>query len=207
MRNFNKKQHLPERSPGRVLRNEMRENPSRRWGEEREDAELQWEINKMGFFKKKEKEEPVKELRAIVSGQVIPVSEVADPVFSSKALGDGIAIRPEGQVITAPCSGEISMVAETRHALGITVNNGAELLLHIGLDTVSLGGEGFKVLDKQGKKVKQGDALLEFDKALVERKGLATDCILIVTNSDDLPGMKLVSGIDAVQNETVVCTF
>ena len=108
----------------------------------------------MGFFKKKEKEEPVKELRAIVSGQVIPVSEVADPVFSSKALG-----------------------------------------------------EGFKVLVKQGKKVKQGDALLEFDKALVERKGLATDCILIVTNSDDLPGMKLVSGIDAVQNETVVCTF
>ncbi len=161
----------------------------------------------MGFFKKKEKEEPVKELRAIVSGQVIPVSEVADPVFSSKALGDGIAIRPEGQVITAPCSGEISMVAETRHALGITVNNGAELLLHIGLDTVSLDGEGFRVMVKQGKKVKQGDVLLEFDKALVERKGLATDCILIVTNSDDLPGMKLISGINAVQNETVVCTF
>ncbi len=161
----------------------------------------------MGFFKKKEKEEPVKELRAIVSGHVIPITEVADPVFSSKALGDGVAIRPEGQVITAPCSGEISMVAETGHAVGITVNNGAELLLHIGLDTVSLNGEGFRVMIKQGKKVKQGDVLLEFDKALVERKGLATDCILIVTNADDFSGMKLAGGIDAVQNETVVCTF
>ena len=161
----------------------------------------------MGFFKKKEKEEPVKELRAIVSGHVIPITEVADPVFSSKALGDGVAIRPEGQVITAPCSGEISMVAETGHAVGIPVNNGAELLLHIGLDTVSLDGEGFRVMVKQGKKVKQGDVLLEFDKALVERKGLATDCILIVTNADDFSGMKLAGGIDAVQNETVVCTF
>lgn len=161
----------------------------------------------MGFFRKKEKEEPVKELKAIVSGQVIPVTEVEDPVFSSKALGDGIAIRPEGQVITAPCSGEISMVAETGHAVGITVNNGAELLLHIGLDTVSLNGEGFKVTAKQGKKVKQGDVLLEFDKALVEQKGFATDCILIVTNAEDFPDMKLISGMDAVRNETVVCTF
>lgn len=142
-----------------------------------------------------------------MSGHVIPITEVADPVFSSKALGDGVAIRPEGQVITAPCSGEISMVAETGHAVGITVNNGAELLLHIGLDTVSLNGEGFRVMIKQGKKVKQGDVLLEFDKALVERKGLATDCILIVTNADDFSGMKLAGGIDAVQNETVVCTF
>ena len=74
----------------------------------------------MGFFKKKEKEEPVKELRAIVSGHVIPITEVADPVFSSKALGDGVAIRPEGQVITAPCSGEISMVGVTGLAVGIT---------------------------------------------------------------------------------------
>ena len=98
------------------------------------------------------------------------------------------------------------MVAETGHAVGITVNNGAELLLHIGLDTVSLNGEGFKVMVKQGKKVKQGDVLLEFDKALVEQKGFATDCIMIVTNSDDLPGLNLISEID-VQNETVVCTF
>ncbi len=159
----------------------------------------------MGFFKKKE--ETVKELRAVVSGSVIPITEVADPVFSSKALGDGIAIRPDGQVITSPCNGEISMVAETGHAVGITVNNGAELLLHIGLDTVSLNGEGFKVMVRQGKKVKQGDVLLEFDKTLVEQKGFATDCILIVTNPDDFPDMKLVDGMNAVQNESVVCTF
>ena len=139
----------------------------------------------MGFFKKKEKEEPVKELRAIVSGHVIPITEVADPVFSSKALGDGVAIRPEGQVITAPCSGEISMVAETGHAVGITVNNGAELLLHIGLDTVSLDGEGFRVMVKQGKKVKQGDVLLEFDMQGIQSAGYPLVTPMVICNSDE----------------------
>ena len=75
------------------------------------------------------------------------------------------------------------------------------------LDTVSLNGEGFKGMVRQGKKVKQGDVLLEFDKTLVEQKGFATDCILIVTNPDDFPDMKLVDGMNAVQNESVVCTF
>ena len=88
----------------------------------------------MAFFNRKKDTEPVKELTAYVSGSVIPITEVNDPVFSSKSLGDGIAIRPEGQTITAPCSGEISMAADTGHAIGITVNNGAELLLHIGIE-------------------------------------------------------------------------
>ena len=87
----------------------------------------------MGFFNRKEKTEQVKELTAYISGSVIPITEVNDPVFSSKALGDGIAIRPSEQTITAPCGGEISMAADTGHAIGITVNNGAELLLHIGI--------------------------------------------------------------------------
>lgn len=161
----------------------------------------------MAFFKRKEKEKPVKELKAYVSGHVIPVTEVADPVFSSKALGDGIAIRPNGQTITAPCNGEISMVADTGHAIGLTLNNGAELLLHIGLDTVSLNGEGFQVLVKQGSKVKQGTPLLKFDKAFIEGKGLATDCIMIVANTDEFSDMKFMSGMDAEQDGTVVCVF
>lgn len=161
----------------------------------------------MGFFNRKEKEEKVKELTAYVSGHVIPIAEANDPVFSSKSLGDGIAIRPEGQTITAPCGGEISMAADTGHAIGITANNGAELLLHIGIDTVSMNGEGFQLLVKEGEKVKQGDTLLKFDKALIEKHGFATDCILIVTNTDDFPGLKFLCNMDAKQNETIVCRF
>ena len=161
----------------------------------------------MGFFTRKEKTEQVNELTAYISGSVIPITEVNDPVFSSKALGDGIAIRPSEQTITAPCGGEISMAADTGHAIGITVNNGAELLLHIGIDTVSLNGQGFQLLVKEGKKVKRGDPLLKFDKALVEKNGFATDCILIVTNPDDFSDLKFQHGMNAKQNETVICTF
>lgn len=153
------------------------------------------------------KEEPVKELKAFISGSVIPVTDVSDPVFSSKAMGDGIAIRPDEQKITAPCDGEISMVADTGHAVGITLNNGAELLIHVGLDTVSLNGEGFRVLVKDGDKVKQGASLLEFDRALIEGKGLPTDCILVLTNTDDFPNAGFISGMDAKQGETCICTF
>ena len=162
----------------------------------------------MSFFKRKTKEEPVKSLKAFVPGKVISITEVNDPVFSSKALGDGIAIQPAAQVITAPCDGVISMIAEeSNHAIGMTLNNGVELLLHIGLDTVSLNGEGFCVLVKANDKVKQGDKLMEFDKALIESKGFETTCILVVTNSDDYPDTEYLSGMEAVQNETEICKF
>lgn len=161
----------------------------------------------MGFFHRKEKDEMVTELKAMVSGYVIPLTEVNDSAFSSKELGDGIAIRPSKQIITAPASGTISLVAETKHAIGMVLDNGAELLLHIGLDTVSLEGEGFRVLVRAGKKVKQGEPLLKFDKALMESKGFVMDCVMTVTNSENFPKMKMISGMDAIQNETVVCRF
>lgn len=150
---------------------------------------------------------PVQELTAYISGRAIPIEEVNDPVFASKSLGDGMAIRPEGQTVTAPCDGEISMAAETGHAIGIAVNNGAELLLHIGIDTVSLNGEGFQLLVKEGSRVRQGDPLLKFDKALVEKNGFSTDCILIVTNPEDFPDLKFLCGADVRQNETLIGTF
>lgn len=162
----------------------------------------------MGLFKKKVKEEPVKSLKAFVSGKVIPITEVNDQVFSSKALGEGVAIQPAGQMITAPCNGVVSMIAEdSNHAIGITLNNGAELLLHIGLDTVSMNGEGFRVFVKENDNIKQGEKLLEFDKQLIESKGFETTCILVVTNSDDYPDAEYLSGMEATQNETEICRF
>lgn len=158
----------------------------------------------MGFFKKKE---VLDGMKAFVSGKVIPITEVNEEVFSSKALGNGLAIQPSGQTISAPCSGEISMVAETGHAIGMVLSNGVEVLLHIGLDTVSLNGEGFQVLKKQGEKVKQGTPLMKFDKDFIEEKGLSADCILIITNSDDFPDIEFYTGMDAIQDETVICNF
>lgn len=129
-------------------------------------------------------------------------------ILNPKALGDGVAIEPSSQIVTAPCDGTISMVAEgSNHAIGMTLNNGAEILLHIGVDTVSLNGEGFNVIVKEGKKVKQGDKLMEFDKALIESKGFATTCILVLTNSDEYPDTNYISGMEAVQNETEIVIF
>lgn len=154
------------------------------------------------------KQEPVKVLKAFVSGKVIPITEVADSVFSSKALGDGVAIEPSGQTITAPCDGTISMIAEgSNHAIGMTLNNGAELLLHIGLDTVSLNGEGFEVLVQADGEVKEGQELMRFDKKFIESRGLATTCILVLTNSDDYPDARMLSGMDAAGKETEIIRF
>lgn len=162
----------------------------------------------MGFFKRKAKNEPVKSLKAFISGKVISITEVNDQVFASKALGDGVAIEPSAQIVTAPCDGVISVIAgDSKHAIGMTLNNGVEILLHIGLDTVSLNGEGFRVFVKEKDKVKQGDKLLEFDKELIEGKGLETTCILVVTNSDDYPETEYLSGMEATQNETEICKF
>lgn len=157
---------------------------------------------------KETKTEQAASLKAFISGKVIPITEVKDDVFSSKALGDGIAIEPSEQVILAPCDGTVSMVADgSLHAVGMTLDNGAELLLHIGLDTVSLNGEGFQVFVGAGEKVKQGQKLLEFDRKKIEEKGLLTTCVLVLTNSDDYPDLKLLSGMDAVHGETEIVRF
>lgn len=163
-----------------------------------------------GKSQKKEETEtvPVKSLKAFISGKVIPITEVNDSVFSSKALGDGIGIKPSEQIVSAPCDGTISMIAEgSSHAIGMTLNNGIEILLHIGLDTVSLNGEGFQVFVKNGETVKEGQKLLEFDRKLIESRGLETTCILVITNSDDNPDLQLISGMDAVCKETEIARF
>ena len=122
----------------------------------------------MSLFKRKSKDTG-NDVYAFISGNTIPITEVNDPVFSAKTLGDGLAIIPSGELICAPCAGTISMVAEgSNHAVGMTLANGAEILIHVGLDTVSLYGKGFKILVKEGQKVKPGTKLLKFDKSFIE---------------------------------------
>ena len=135
------------------------------------------------FFKKKpELEKAGLELAAMTDGRCIPLEEVNDPVFSGKALGDGIAIVPEDCVIAAPCDGTVSMLAETLHAFGMTRDDGLELMVHIGIDTVALQGEGFEALVAQGAQVKKGEPLIRFDATLMEKKGIDMTTMLILLN-------------------------
>ncbi|MFK4997812.1 PTS glucose transporter subunit IIA [Bacillus sp. N9] len=118
------------------------------------------------------------------------LSDVPDPVFSQKMMGDGIAIRPEAGKVVSPIDGEIIQVFPTKHAVGIKANNGAEILLHIGLETVGMNGEGFTAFVKEGDRVKMGDTLVEFDVTLVTEKAASTITPIIITNGDDVASLE-----------------
>ncbi len=136
-----------------------------------------------------EKEEVV--LYAPLKGEVLPVEKAADPAFASKAMGDGVAINPEDDVVYAPADGTVSLVFPTKHAMGITLSTGAELLIHVGLDTVQMEGEGFETYVKAGDQVKKGDKLISFDRELIAQKGFKDQTMLLVaeTNGQDVEVM------------------
>lgn len=98
-----------------------------------------------------------------LEGKLVSIEEVPDPVFAQKMMGDGIAVIPENGVLVAPCDGQIINVFPTKHALSLTDKNGKEILIHVGLDTVALKGEGFTSYVQDGEKVKQGQKLMEID--------------------------------------------
>ena len=124
-------------------------------------------------------------LAAPVDGECVAVENIKDPVFSSGALGKGVAFIPENGEIKAPAECEITMVADTGHAVGFTTDNGAEVLIHIGMDTVEMKGKGFSVHVKEGQKVKKGQLLVTVDLAAVKAAGFETTTPMVVTNSDD----------------------
>ena len=147
-------------------------------------------------------------LRACVSGQLIDMSEVKDDMFSQKMMGDGIAIEPSGDTVVAPADGEVTMIMEeSLHAIGLRFLNGAEVLIHIGIDTVKLNGKGFTALVKQGDKVKAGTPLIRFDQAVIKEAGYQTTVIMAVTNSADYPQMQKAEDGPVTVNETPVLVF
>lgn len=133
-------------------------------------------------------------LASPVKGTAMPISQVKDEVFASKAMGDGMGILPEEGKLYAPFDGSADVVFPTGHAVGMTGENGVEILLHIGIDTVQLDGKGFKTYVNQGDHVKKGDLLVEFDQEMIEKEGYDTTVIYIVTNMDDVKGLETVSG-------------
>ena len=123
-------------------------------------------------------------LAAPVKGTLVTLSDVPDEVFASGTMGQGIAIEPEENVVKSPVAGTVSLVYPTGHAIGITSDKGAEILIHIGIDTVNLKGKHFKALIEQGQKVTVGTPLVEFDYQAIQAAGYAPTVMMIVTNSD-----------------------
>lgn len=120
-----------------------------------------------------------------LNGDVIALEEVADDAFAQKVLGDGIAIRPQSGQVVAPCDARVETLIDSHHAIGLSCDNGAELLIHVGLNTVNLQGEHFRPLVKEGDVVKAGTPLLEFDKEAIERAGYDLTTPVLVINSDE----------------------
>ena len=130
-------------------------------------------------------------LVAPVTGRCVDLSTVPDEMFSTRAMGDGVAFVYDGDTIVAPCNGEISVVAETNHAVGLTTDDGMEVLIHIGVDTVALKGKGFQALVKTGDKVKVGTPLLKVDRKFLDEQGINLITSMVVTNEDELAENKI----------------
>ncbi|AMC94320.1 PTS glucose transporter subunit IIA [Erysipelothrix larvae] len=145
------------------------------------------------------------ELYAPITGKAVALENVPDPVFAQKMMGEGIAFEPQTNIYVAPADGKITMIAPTKHAFGLTLNDGTEILVHIGMDTVNLNGEGFEVLVKQDASVKKGTPIIKADLELFRSKGIPTITPLIVLNKTDIEIVTSVIG-ESVTPDTLVIT-
>ena len=133
------------------------------------------------------------ELVSPLAGKLLPLSEVKDEVFSSGAMGEGVAVEPSEGVLHAPADGKVVMTFPTGHAIGMKTSDGAEILMHIGMDTVNLQGHGFETLVAKGDEVKAGDELVKFDIDAIQAKGYVVTTPIVVTNSKDYEKITVVS--------------
>lgn len=141
---------------------------------------------------------------APMAGKAIALADVADPVFASEAMGKGMAIEPTEGKVFAPVDGTITVLAETGHAVGLLSDDGAEILLHIGIDTVELKGEPFTAHVKQMQEVKKGDLLMDVDLEAVKAAGKATTTMVIITNTDDYASVDAHVGADVAPGDAVI---
>ena len=139
-----------------------------------------------------------------IIGDVVALSNVNDPVFSSGAMGQGIAVKPSEDVVYAPADAEVTIVFPTGHAYGLRTANGAEILIHVGIDTVSMNGEGFDQKVAQGDKVKAGDVLGTFDSAKIAAVGLDNTTMVIVTNTADFASVNPVASGSVAKGDAII---
>lgn len=147
------------------------------------------------------------EILAPISGQVIDLSKVQDRVFATKMAGDGVAIIADGNVVYAPADGVVSLIFDSNHAIGMILDNGIELLIHLGIDTVELKGEGFTRLIEEGKRVKAGEPILKIDKKFITEKGYSLITPVLITNTDRAKNLQCNLGIKAEGGQTVIMEY
>jgi glucose-specific phosphotransferase system IIA component len=126
-------------------------------------------------------------------GTAMPLDKIDDPVFSQGVLGPGCGMEPADETVCAPFDGTISQVTDTKHAIGITSTGGAEVLIHVGMDTVEMEGDGFECLVKMGQSVKKGDALMTFSIEKIKAAGHPATTAIVVTNADEFAAVELVA--------------
>ena len=149
------------------------------------------------------KAEPV-EIDAPMNGKVVPLSEVPDEVFATGVLGEGVAILPSDGKVYAPCDAAVSQMMDSRHAIGLVADNGVEILIHVGLETVALGGKPFTYHVKADQEVKKGDLLLTADLDAITAAGCKLFTPVIITNSDDYVNIEPVKGGDIKAGEKLI---
>lgn len=147
-------------------------------------------------------------LKAYLSGRAIPLEEVPDEVFSQHVMGDGLAIEPEDETVVAPADGTVSAVMEdSRHACGLTLANGVEVLIHVGIDTVNMNGDGFELFVKEGDTVRCGQPLIHFDKAKILAAGHPATTVFVVTDEGDASGFRFMTGMETKAGSTDIVSY
>lgn len=163
--------------------------------------------NTNSSLKKNEKEESetIKEIfGSPIEGETISLSDVPDKTFSSEMLGKGIAIIPSAGKVVSPCDGKVTTVFDTKHAIGVTSSKGAELLIHIGLDTVKLNGKYFTVYVKEGEEIKKGDVIASFDVEKIKEAGYDTVTPFLITNTDQYKQIEAETGKEVKISDTIL---
>ncbi len=159
----------------------------------------------MFSFLKKNKN---KDLKAFLSGKVVPITEVEDEAFASKSMGDGVGIIPTDNKVLAPADGEIVLVMkDSKHACALKLDNDMEMILHIGIDTVNMKGDGFECLVEMGDKVKAGQPLITFDMDKIKAAGYSTTSMLVITGEGNAKNINFKTGFDAKAGEDIIVTF
>ena len=142
-------------------------------------------------------------LYAFAKGNVVPLRKVKDEVFATHTLGKGVAINPVEGVLYAPCDGAVSTLADTKHAVAIESTNGAQILLHVGIDTVNLRGTFFDAKVTPGKKVKKGDKLIEFQKDKIEYEGYDTTICMAICNTEAYEKVEITDADTVMPGDTI----
>lgn len=160
-------------------------------------------LEKFGGKKNKQAAEPLT-VYAPFAGNAIAMEDIPDPVFSQGILGQGCGLEPEEETVCAPFDGTVTQIIDTKHAVGVTSKDGMELLIHVGMDTVAMKGEGFQCLVKEGDAVKAGQKLMTFSMAAIKAAGHPVTTAVVVTNADDFGAVQVLAKGHVAQGDPLL---